>query len=188
MCVFVIFLQPDLFGVFVVNNNLFLVIISIFRIYRKVNRLFPIFTEFVGMHKAPTVSLSKMSIIGGVCLQPLAATVVEKIESLCARNGISVNAMLKACEIGKSFVDNIKKGSMPSIDKLNKIAEYFNVSTDYLLGKEDIEKALSSGNESALPIELKDMLMKFRILSPQAREDMIRYLGYLAQRDSQDNE
>jgi transcriptional regulator with XRE-family HTH domain len=121
-------------------------------------------------------------------LKSITSFLVEQIEILCAVKGTSINAMLNSCGVGRNFMDNLKKGSIPAVDKLIKIADYFGVTVDYLLGKEDIEKALSSGNESALPIELKDMLMKFRILSPQAREDMIRYLGYLAQRDSQDNE
>lgn len=45
----------------------------------------------------------------------------------------SVNKMLKACNLPKSTVDNIKNGSMPSSDKLSAIANSFGVSTDYLL-------------------------------------------------------
>jgi transcriptional regulator with XRE-family HTH domain len=45
----------------------------------------------------------------------------------------SVNKMLKACDLSKSTVDNIKNGSMPSSDKLSTIAGALDVSTDYLI-------------------------------------------------------
>ena len=32
-----------------------------------------------------------------------------------------------------SFVDNLKKGSMPSIDKVKLVADYFGVTVDYLI-------------------------------------------------------
>lgn len=111
------------------------------------------------------------------------------IFDLLKQSGRSQKEFADYLGVGKQLITEWKSGRVGShIKYVDKIADYFGVTVDYLLGKEDIEKALSSGNESALPIELKDMLMKFRILSPQAREDMIRYLGYLAQRDSQDNE
>lgn len=42
--------------------------------------------------------------------------------------------MLKECGLKPTVVDNLKKGSIPSVDKVCAIAEYFNVTTDYLLG------------------------------------------------------
>ena len=44
-----------------------------------------------------------------------------------------------ACEIGISasrVTDYIKNGELPSVNNLIKIADYFNCSTDFLLGRE----------------------------------------------------
>ncbi len=59
---------------------------------------------------------------------------VIKIQNLCNQNNIAIDAMLKKCNLNPSVIDNMKKGSMPSVDKILTIAKYFNVSVDYLLG------------------------------------------------------
>lgn len=61
---------------------------------------------------------------------------VSNIQKLCDEHEISVNQMLQECGLHKSTIDHMKKEkpSIPSIDKILPIAEYFNVSVDYLLG------------------------------------------------------
>lgn len=59
---------------------------------------------------------------------------ISNIQNLCNRRNVSVNKMLKECTLKPSVVDNMKKGSFPSIDKVYLIAKYFNVSVDYLIG------------------------------------------------------
>ena len=58
--------------------------------------------------------------------------IIEKIKLLCDQNNISVNKLLQECDLSKSVIDNMKKGSIPSIDKIEKISKYFNVSEAYL--------------------------------------------------------
>lgn len=60
----------------------------------------------------------------------------EIIKQLCDENGISIS---KLCEIVTNSTGNLvtwKKDYMRS-DYLQKIADYFQVSTDYLLGREE---------------------------------------------------
>ena len=62
---------------------------------------------------------------------------IDTFSALCDKNNISMN---KACiEIGISRTSTAKwkNGSVPNGTTLNKIADYFDVSVDYLLGKED---------------------------------------------------
>lgn len=61
----------------------------------------------------------------------------ERIKTLCDKNNISINKMLKKSDAGARTYHNMKSGSSPSMDKIQKIAEYFNVSVDYLLGRTD---------------------------------------------------
>lgn len=63
--------------------------------------------------------------------------IVDRISDLCKEKSVSINQMLKETNLNKSLVDNLKKGSMPSIDKMECVADYFGVSVDYLLGKTD---------------------------------------------------
>lgn len=61
--------------------------------------------------------------------------IVSRITELCKEKDVSVNRMLQETGQNKNVVDNLKKGSKPSIEKVSAIAEYFNVSVDYILGK-----------------------------------------------------
>jgi len=74
-----------------------------------------------------------------------------RINALSKEIGSSVNKVLSECSLSKSIVDNLKKGSMPTADKLYTIAQYFNVSTDYLLtGVEHTSAQLSDDEKRML--------------------------------------
>ena len=75
---------------------------------------------------------------------------VEIVLDLINKNGITKNKMLTDLKLGKnSFVNWIERGTIPNGETLSKISEYFNVSTDYLLGTEQKEKAPSQLSERA---------------------------------------
>ena len=83
---------------------------------------------------------------------------VNNINRLCDDNNVSINQMLKDCGLSKSLIDNLKKGSVPSVDKIAKVADYFNVSTDYLLGNEQKEKSPSASDEDLKVYEMYSKL------------------------------
>lgn len=61
----------------------------------------------------------------------------DNVLSLISTKGISINRMLKDLGMGAgTFATWQKRGTIPSGDSLTKIANYFGVSTDYLLGNE----------------------------------------------------
>ena len=57
--------------------------------------------------------------------------------SLCSQKGVSPNKALVDCNIGRTASAKWKKGSVPRGVTLQKLADYFGVSTDYLLGNEN---------------------------------------------------
>lgn len=60
---------------------------------------------------------------------------IERIESLCKKHGISVRQMEADAGIGQSSVSKWKTGAYsPALVSVQKIAEYFSVSLDYLVG------------------------------------------------------
>ncbi|NMA65595.1 MAG: helix-turn-helix transcriptional regulator [Clostridiaceae bacterium] len=79
------------------------------------------------------------------------------LSKLCTEKGISVTQLTTILGISKSNVTNWKNGSIPKSDKIQEIASYFGVSTDYLLGNDtksktpidddDIKFALFSGHD-----------------------------------------
>jgi transcriptional regulator with XRE-family HTH domain len=65
----------------------------------------------------------------------------ENILALLEQKGISKNKMLKDLGMGTgTFATWQKRGTIPNGETLLKIASYFNVSIDYLLGNEQKEK------------------------------------------------
>lgn len=57
------------------------------------------------------------------------------IKEMCRSRGITLTELEGACGLGKKTISNWDK-SAPGVDKLMKIADYFGVSVDYLLGRE----------------------------------------------------
>ena len=60
------------------------------------------------------------------------------ISDCCERKGVSARTAFVESGVGRSFYDNINKGSVPSVDKLQALAVYFGVSLDYLVGNTDV--------------------------------------------------
>ena len=61
----------------------------------------------------------------------------EIFSKLCSQRGKSPNAVAKELKISSGSVTNWKNGTIPNNSALLKLANYFGVSVDYLLGKED---------------------------------------------------
>ncbi len=62
-------------------------------------------------------------------------------EELLKNRGTTAYQVSKATGISTGSLSDWKNGrSSPKADKLQKIADYFGVSVDYLLGKSDIKK------------------------------------------------
>ena len=60
----------------------------------------------------------------------------EKIKELADKQGISLNKLEEKLGFSRNTIYNMKK-STPNVERVSMIADYFNVSTDYLLGRAD---------------------------------------------------
>nr|WP_319488505.1 helix-turn-helix transcriptional regulator [uncultured Caproiciproducens sp.] len=65
----------------------------------------------------------------------------EKIESLCKIRGVNITEMCKNSGASRGSLTDLKMGRKKTLtaETLAKIAEYFNVSIDYLMGNEQKE-------------------------------------------------
>lgn len=87
-----------------------------------------------------------------------------RFRSLCQARGTSPNAVAKELGIPSGSVTAWKQGSMPRGNTLNKLATYFGVSLDHLLGThqeigdEELKFALFGGD---MPIS-DEMLQEVR--------------------------
>ena len=69
----------------------------------------------------------------------------ERIKSLCKSHGISMNKLEDTLGFGKGYISKLGN-STPNTAKIKKIADYFNVSVEYLItGKEPKEESSNQG-------------------------------------------
>lgn len=61
----------------------------------------------------------------------------SRLTSLCAERGVKVTNVVSELKMGSGNLSNWKSGRMPRGESLSKLADYFHVSTDYLLGRTD---------------------------------------------------
>lgn len=66
----------------------------------------------------------------------------DRIKELADKQKISLNILEEKLGYSTNYLYSLKKGN-PKSDRLQEIADYFNVSTDYLLGRTD-NPAISS--------------------------------------------
>ena len=63
-------------------------------------------------------------------------TLVEKVRELCERHEITFAALERRLDFGNGTIRKWDNAT-PSGDKLAKVADFFNVSVDYLLGRQE---------------------------------------------------
>ena len=98
---------------------------------------------------------------------------------LLQRNGVSTYQASKATGIAQSVFSSWKNGiSKPKADKLKKIADYFGVPTDYLLGRDEKAPAPEEPQQEqdVTGAEFADRVSQ---LSESGREALSRYLDLL---------
>ena len=75
---------------------------------------------------------------------------------LCQKRGVSCKKAAEDMGLSNSITTKWKKtGATPSGDTLHKIAVYFGVSTDYLLGKENKKAPTADGERSVSDDDIK---------------------------------
>ena len=81
----------------------------------------------------------------------------ENIYALCNERKITPGALCGELGFRRSVLSDLKNGRRKSLDTttLMKIAEYFNVSVDYLLTGEEIKKAPTDGERAVSDDDIK---------------------------------
>ncbi len=88
------------------------------------------------------------------------------IESLCKKHGTNITAMCKSAGVSRAPLTELKMGRTKTLSSstLSKIASYFGVSVDYLLGNGQKEKpatdsdGLTESDRRDVAIELEQLM------------------------------
>lgn len=109
----------------------------------------------------------------------------EIFEHLLQKNGISSYKLSKDTGISQTTLSNWKSGrSVPKQDKLQKIADYFGVTVDYLMGIERDENVQYYLNDETRQIaqeifENKEMRMLFDVARKTQADRLMAYAKFL---------
>lgn len=67
----------------------------------------------------------------------------DRFSDLCQKKGISPSTAAKENGLSNSIITYWKRGATPKYDTVQKLALYFGVSIDYLLGNDEIKKVMN---------------------------------------------
>ena len=107
--------------------------------------------------------------------------IAERIKLCAKQKGVTVKTALQNAGVGEKMVSNMsgKKGSYPQSDKLAKIADFFDCSVDYLLGREETKKAAVLSVESS-DTKKEQLIKNYELLNDEGQEDLLDYSEMLA--------
>ncbi len=95
---------------------------------------------------------------------------VKNVQMICVQKGIRPTNACKESGVGGSFLSDIKnRGSIPSVAKVQMLAEYLGVTVSELLGE-----TISSGTASRGP----DILVKFQQLTPENQKEVLAFIEF----------
>ena len=94
---------------------------------------------------------------------------VQKVKLLCLQKGIRPTNACKESGVGGSFLSDINRGQVPSVAKVQMLAEYLGVTVSELLGE-----TISSGTASCGP----DILVKFQQLTPENQKEVLAFIEF----------
>jgi putative DNA-binding phage protein len=85
----------------------------------------------------------------------------DRIKELADKQKISLNILEEKLGYSTNYLYSLKKGN-PKSDRLQEIADYFGVSTDYLLGRTENPNLADSQNDPAVDNLTKQAIVLFR--------------------------
>lgn len=114
---------------------------------------------------------------------------LKNIEAACEAKGEKVTPACRNAGVGHSFVQHIKNGQVPSVEKLSQLAAYLGVTTSELLGEdppngsgsqrrqvddEDIKAAFWGGMDNLSPAEIESLWAQVKKYKDFLTEEKIK--------------
>lgn len=108
---------------------------------------------------------------------------VERVKSICKEKKIPISKLERDLGYSNGYIGQLRKGVFPT-DRLVDIANYLNVSTDYLLTGEETKKAPTQAGER----EVSDDDIMFALwgdsddVDKDDLDDVKRYAAFVRER------
>ncbi|NTK60265.1 hypothetical protein A5816_000540 [Enterococcus sp. 3G1_DIV0629] len=103
-------------------------------------------------------------------------TLYERVSDLAKKQGLSVFDLADKLNLSRNSIYSWKKSS-PKAETLQKVADYFDVSTDYLLGRTNVPNQIEDVSDDNM-----DPLVYYRMddtdMSPEDMEEVRRQIEF----------
>lgn len=104
---------------------------------------------------------------------------VQNIKKYCAVKGVKPTVACRESGVGNSFINNIEsRGQVPSVEKVQLLAQYLGVTVSELLG----EDASETAQGPAQPY----LVAQYNRLSPADQEEVIAIIELKLARNQED--
>lgn len=106
--------------------------------------------------------------------------IATRIKQICKEKNITISQLLEKCEIRKSLIYDLEKRDYtPSIAIINAIADYLNVSVDYLLGRTDEPNTIGINSVNSADKETTEITKMINSLSLVDRAKVVLFIDEL---------
>ena len=96
---------------------------------------------------------------------------VQNIKIYCEARGVKPTVACRESGVGTSFINNLEvRGSIPSVEKVQLLAQYLGVTTSQLLGEED--PSLKGG------VPQPYLVMRYNALSEKDQQDVMDFIEF----------
>lgn len=117
----------------------------------------------------------------------------ERLNALMSELDVSSYKLTKATGIANGLISNWRNGKgAPNLDNLGRLADYFGVSTDYLMGRTDVRTMAASGardDDDETIIVAADLGgLTYNQLPPERQKAISDYVEYQLQKMKEDEE
>ncbi|WP_191397897.1 helix-turn-helix domain-containing protein [Flavonifractor sp. An306] len=99
------------------------------------------------------------------------AVFVQNIKNYCTIKGVKPTVACRESGVGNSFINNIEsRGQVPSVEKVQLLAQYLGVTVSQLLGEDASE--ISQGQPQPY------LVFRYNQLPPEDQKDVMEYIEF----------
>lgn len=101
---------------------------------------------------------------------------VQNVKYYCAKKRIKPTPACRESDVGANFLVDVSRGSVPSVEKVQKLARYLGVTTSQLLGEETPDFKSSDQPDSQARRKLHDIVDEVSETDLQKLLDMAKLI------------
>ena len=102
---------------------------------------------------------------------------VQKVKMICSAKGVKPTNACKESGVGGSFINDIERGRVPSVAKVQMLASYLGVTVSQLLGEDASD--ISQGQPQPY------LVFRYNHLTPENQKEVLAFIEFKFQQQSQ---